>query len=86
MARRLAAASPGTRSRQDDRSPQSHRRPVDAVRARAVGLSLTLTLGYSPVKRGSRFSMNAISASAVSRDVNINACATSSDSIASAIV
>ena len=83
MARGVAAAVPGTGSREDARRPG--RRKVDRARDLAIGQPTRLG-AYSPVKRGSRFSANAIIASAVSRDENINACATSSNSSASAIV
>ena len=66
-------------------------RPVHAIDRtrnlkRGGGRGTLDQIVYSPVKRGSRFSTNAIIASAVSRDENISACATSSNSIASAIV
>ncbi len=77
-ARRLVTARARAASRTGARGPG----PGAVYRTR----NLNPRRGYSPVKRGSRFSMNAIIASAVSRDENIKACATFSDSIASAIV
>jgi hypothetical protein len=85
MARCVDATAAGAGPREDARRPGKHQaervhdvagRPSRRVRR----------LGYSPLKRGSRFSTNAIIASAVSLDENISACATSSNSIASAIV
>jgi hypothetical protein len=83
MARGVAAASERARPRPDARGPGPH--AVDRIRD-LIRNSFASAASYSPVKFGSRFSMNAIIASAVSRDENINDCAMPSDSIACAIV
>ena len=82
MARGMDASAPGTGSRQDAGGSGAY----EVERGRELKLSGSTPNRYSPVKRGSRLSTNAINASAVSRDENIKACAMPSDSMASAIV
>jgi hypothetical protein len=87
MARGVAATGTRTPPRQGPRDPNERALArIGHLTRAAAHFWVGARSGHSPLKRGSRFSMNAIIASAVSRDENISAWARPSLSTASAIV